>query len=503
MTQRKHKTTVKRRGLEQKHPECKGLTFQECERTILQNVVDELEKEQGKELLEQPAIQEIIVLLETFLIKKERICYGGTAINNLLPKEDQFYDLDVEFPDYDFYSPTPIKDAKQLADLFARHGYVNVEAKAGVHFGTYKVFVDFIAVADITHMPSTLYKEMKKKALVRKKIHYVPPNFLRMSMYLELSRPHGAISRWEKVFERLNLLNKHYPLEGKGCTTQKGKISKQVHIQRVEDNDMSTSVLSALYRTTRRVLIEQDVVFFGAYAHQLYSRYMPTTLRRKTEEIPDFDVLCENLDDVGRILKDELSSIPALESAGNPVTLVNHLAVGELLPRHVEVRVGAESVCFLYEPMACHSYNTIKIRGDSLRVATIDTMLSFYLAFIYMNRSYYDERRLLCMSDFLFRVQERNRLAQKGVLKRFTMTCYGKQKTIRDIRAEKNNKHRELRKTMKKIRNIRDPKRQSETHVGRKLEHLQKEYEEWFLKYIPTQTPNQSMNKHLSIRSLS
>lgn len=496
MTQRKHKTTVKRRGLEQKHPECKGLTFQECERTILQNVVDELEKEQGKELLEQPAIQEIIVLLENFLIKKERVCYGGTAINNLLPKEDQFYDLDVEFPDYDFYSPTPINDAKQLADIFARNGYMNVEAKAGVHFGTYKVFVDFIAVADITHMPSTLYKKMKKKAYVRKKIHYVPPNFLRMSMYLELSRPHGAISRWEKVFERLNLLNKHYPLEGKDCTTQKGKLNKQIQIQRVEDSEMPSSLLSALYRTTRRILIEQGVVFFGAYAHQLYSKYMPSTLRRKTEEIPDFDVLCENLEQVGQLLKDALTSIPALDSFHTPVKLVNHPAVGELLPRHVEVRVGEESVCFLYEPMACHSYNTIKIRGDNLRVATIDTMLSFYLAFIYMNRSYYDERRLLCMSDFLFRVQERNRLAQKGVLKRFTMTCYGNQKTIRDIRAEKNNKHRELRRTMKKAR----VNRNTGQPIERKVEQIQKEYEEWFLKYIPTQTPN--AQKHLSIHSI-
>lgn len=491
MTQGKHRKTVKRKGLEKIHPECKGLTFQECERTILQNVVDALERTQGKELLEQPSIQEIIVLLEKFLIKKERICYGGTAINNLLPKEDQFYDLEVEFPDYDFYSPSPIEDAKQLADIFARNGYANVEAKAGVHFGTYKVFVDFISVADITHMPLTLYRELKRKTYVRKRIHYVPPNFLRMSMYLELSRPNGAISRWEKVFERLNLLNKHYPLEGNDCVTQKGKLSKDITIQRVEDDTLSSSTLSAIYRTTRRILIEQGVVFFGAYAHQLYSKYMPSTLRRKTEEIPDFDVLCENIDEVSHKIKDSLNESINLSPLGKSVKIINHTAFGELLPRHVEIRVGNESVCFLYEPMACHSYNTIKIRGEPLRVATIDTMLSFYLAFIYMNRPYYDEHRLLCMSEFLFRVQERNRLAQKGVLRRFTMTCYGTQKTIRDIRAQKNKKYRELRKTMKKAR---------KSDTERKIEDIQKEYEEWFFKYIPTQTPN--ARKHLSIRSL-
>ena len=33
------------------------------------------------------------------------------------------------------------------------------------------------------------------------------PDILRISMYLELSRPDGNIERWNKVFERLSLLN--------------------------------------------------------------------------------------------------------------------------------------------------------------------------------------------------------------------------------------------------------------------------------------------------------
>jgi hypothetical protein len=39
-------------------------------------------------------------------------------------------------------------------------------------------------------------------------IHYASPDFLRMGMFLELSRPMGDVSRWEKVMKRLNLLNK-------------------------------------------------------------------------------------------------------------------------------------------------------------------------------------------------------------------------------------------------------------------------------------------------------
>ena len=57
--------------------------------------------------------------------------------------------------------------------------------------------------------------------------------------------------------------------------------------------------------------------------------------------------------------------------------------------------------------------------------------------FIYLNRPYYDVNRLLCISEYLFKVQLKNRLEQKGLLKRFTIDCYGNHKSLEDIRSEK------------------------------------------------------------------
>ena len=34
---------------------------------------------------------------EQFLQNTRRVCYGGTAINNILPLEDQFYDKSIEY----------------------------------------------------------------------------------------------------------------------------------------------------------------------------------------------------------------------------------------------------------------------------------------------------------------------------------------------------------------------------------------------------------------------
>ena len=83
-------------------------------------------------------------------IKKELVCYGGLAINNILPYQDQFYDFTKEIPDYDVFSKNALEDAKELADIYHKNGFYYCEAKSGIHYGTFKVFVNFIPIADIT-----------------------------------------------------------------------------------------------------------------------------------------------------------------------------------------------------------------------------------------------------------------------------------------------------------------------------------------------------------------
>ena len=183
-------------------------TLEEKELDILRKAVDIAEKRAAKKTILSPEIKDIIVIVEDFLKERDLICYGGTAINNILPSSDQFYNRDIEIPDYDFYSPQALKDAKDLADIYFKKGYNEVEAKAGLHPGTFKVFVNYIPVADITHLESSLFNAVLSNALKINNIYYAPPNFLRMSMYLELSRPEGMVSRWEKVLKRLILLNK-------------------------------------------------------------------------------------------------------------------------------------------------------------------------------------------------------------------------------------------------------------------------------------------------------
>jgi hypothetical protein len=252
-----------------------------------------------------------------------------------------------------------------------------------------------------------------------------------MAMYVELSRPMGDVSRWEKILKRIILLNKNYPLKGIFCDKQ--DFQRKYEGTNEDQNN--------IYEITRNSFINQGLVFFGGYASTLYSKYMPYKERKQVTNIPDFDVLSENPESSATILKEQLN----YEGYKN-VKIFKKQPIGEYIDVHYEIVVNNDVIAFIYKPTACHSYNLININGQKIKVASIDTILSFYLIFIYANRPYYDENRLLCIAEYLFKVQLKNRLQQKGLLRRFSVLCYGKQKTLEDMREEKAKLYAKVRK---------------------------------------------------------
>jgi hypothetical protein len=79
------------------------------------------------------------------------------------------------------------------------------------------------------------------------------------------------------------------------------------------------------------------------------------------------------------------------------------------------------------------------------------------------------------MSKFLFEVQQKNRLSQKGLLKRFSITCYGHQESLEEMRAAKAAKYKELKQTQNTA-----------------------EYNEWFLNYKPSSGKTSTVGSDLT-----
>ena len=446
----------------------KNMTFQDCELAIIRHAADENEKLQGEEVIRSEDIKDIIKILEEFIIRKKVICYGGIAINNILPKNVQFYNKNSDIPDYDFFSVNALEDAKELTDLYYSKGYTEVEAKSGMHVGTYKVFVNYFQIADITFIEPELFKMLEKDAIVVAGIYYTPPDFLRMSIYLEFSRPSGDVSRWEKIYKRLKLLNKYYPFANNLHCNRNNSIEdckpKDKNCKKIDDS---------IFYLTRDSLIQQGVVFFGSYATSLYTKYdknsyhnnAPPKIVWKNSEM---DVLSEDPPITSLIIKELL-----LKNGYKNITEIVHEPFGEIIPKNIEILVDNVSIVKIFWTIACHNYNTITIGQKEINIATIDTILSFYLAILYTNDEPSFKERIMCMAKFLFDIQAQNKLEQKGLLKRFDMKCIGKQPTIEEIRSEKSRIFNEL-----------------------KNKKNSKEYEMWFLRYIPKE---KSTNKQLGV----
>ena len=395
----------------------------------------------------------MLLIVENYLREHELICYGGTAINNILPLDKQFYDYSSEIPDYDCFSKNAVDDAKKLADIFIENGFSEVEAKSGIHTGTYKVYVNFIPIADITQLNSKIFNILKTEVIEVFGISYAPPDYLRMSMYLELSRPKGYVSRWEKIVKRLGLLNMAYPMKTDiDCYTKDFSNAlkcKKCNYNENEDNR----------ELTLKHLIGLGVVFFGGYASSLYDNSVEMTKKEKLHKIPYYDVISANAHKDSLLLKAKLR----YDGLKN-IIVKHHNKIGENVPEHYEITIGNKVVAFIYQAIACHNYNILRIDNNNVNIATIDTMLNMYLAFMYTDQKHMNNNRIVCMANYIFDLHQKHRLNQKGLFKRFNLPCVGEQETMLDIRRHKSDKYEELKNSKDK-----------------------KEFEKYFLRYIPSE----------------
>ena len=91
----KKKKTVKRKTYIANKICDDKMTFQDCELAVLRHAVDRNEDIKGRRVVGSSDVKDILKIVEQFIVNKKLICYGGTAINNILPKSVQFYNKDV------------------------------------------------------------------------------------------------------------------------------------------------------------------------------------------------------------------------------------------------------------------------------------------------------------------------------------------------------------------------------------------------------------------------
>lgn len=382
--------------------------------------------------------RKIVNIMEHFLRAKGRVVYGGAAINAHMPPDKKFYDPRLNLPDYDFMTPDPLQDCADLIVTFQAEGFMDVEAKFGIHEGTYKIFVNFRSAADITYMPPEIYDRIVADSHSIEGIHYASPNYLRMNMYLELSRPAGMVSRWEKVYQRLLLLNEAHPIKAGHCTAEPLKAL---------GSDGGRSKAAAVHDRIVEVGIESEVVFLSGASYLV-----------NTHPSPDEVVILMSprRHEVARAIAAAIKT-PTLHFQEFP-------AQGELLPARTELHartLEGPLVAVVFDTVACHSYTTLKDPAG-YRLGSIDLLIQMYYAFHFAELSNLLEVRLMCVIQELVDLESEKRrgAAARGGIDAarevFPMDCIGHQPSMPELKKAHRDRVREKRKELEKALRLQE-----------------------------------------------
>ena len=166
-------------------------------------------------------------IVKKFIKDNDRILYGGMAIDLALKLKGSGIYPDDTVPDYDFMSPSHIRDSYDLADLLHEAGLPNISSIQAIHGTTRKVRVNFQEAADISYMPRSLLDKLP--TLEAEGMRIIHPTYQRMDLHLALGNLMGGAPQ-EVVFYRLNkdlkrlaLIQEHYPVESHGIPRGKQK----------------------------------------------------------------------------------------------------------------------------------------------------------------------------------------------------------------------------------------------------------------------------------------
>jgi hypothetical protein len=411
-----------------------------------------------------------IDVVEEFLKKKHRLCYGGQAINAHLPAKYKFYDPEYSIPDYDFFTPNQNSDINVLVKDLKKAGFTEISVREGMHEGTMKIYVDYIPVADMTTIDPKLYRILSKREFRLDGISYLDGNSLRMLMYLELSRPRGEVRRWEKVYERLALFNEFVP--SKPC--------------RISRTAFRGSLNKEQTQFTLNYIIEKKRVFAGADLLSFYNqalKYGKETSHWLFTSKKPILFFSDNTDEDAKVLRTEFNFLQPRHGGGEegrgpvasfnktPITIKSFSSKGvDLIPSLKVLVQGPKALVFIIDQTACHSYFNIPVEdGKVMRLASMDTLITLYFSMGLLDSKYFDMGSMECLANELVQISVQARQKPDTFVFPFiSIKCSGHQTSLPSLIRAKVKRITQKKQEVKQLLNTNSNKNRRRTVHNRR-----------------------------------
>ena len=380
----------------------------------INKIIKDIEIKKLKDLYSE--YNNVIKLISKFIIKKNLILYGGLVINLLLPMKHRFY-KEYTINDYDCFSKNPIKDAYELAKLIKKSGYKYIKIKRAVHNNTYKISVYGKQFFDITFLEPSIYDILlnyiknNKNSLKYYKDKYkiIPIELVKQNLYFELARPIQSGFRWEKLYNRLELINKFYPTE------KSNEILKCIPIK---------SEYSSIVKKLLAYIKDKSIPIIDSYSIKIYNN-CSFCCYRLTENSIYITILVKNIiesfNDIKNLLNFNNSEydLKVLKKTINNYNLYREYdikIINKKTKQHFNIVriIEVKNQCFS---------TTVK---NNFTLGSIDTCLYFLYYNYIRNKIYYNNNSEASENIYYINQYENNIIVDKiKINERLMKNCYG------------------------------------------------------------------------------
>jgi hypothetical protein len=364
---------------------------------------------------------DVIKLISNFIIKKKLILYGGFVINIILPKKLRFY-KDYTINDFDCLSKNPLNDSIELAKVIKNKGYSYIKIKKAKHQGTYRVYVYGKQIFDISIVKSNIYdnllkyskKDKKNLKYYKDKYNIIPLPIIKKNLYYELSRPEQSGYRWEKIYERLRILNNIYPTK---VIDTKYECVKIPTIYK----DVVNNILNYVKKSKNPIV--------DSFALKLYKKLTVNCCGRINEYSTYITILSINYE---QTKNDIVKIIKGCDLSNHRIDINNFIDKDDILHTHFDINLINDNdntifnfINIISVKNECFSINK-NINGYT--IGSIDTILYFlYNSYIY-NTIYTTDVSL--SNEKLYYINEFENYIKdslnNNISKRLKSNCYGK-----------------------------------------------------------------------------
>ena len=384
----------------------------------ISKIVKEIEIKKLKELYDE--FNEVINLISKFIIKKKLILYGGFVINLILPNKYKFY-KEYTINDYDCFSKNPIEDSYELAKEIKKAGFKYIKIKKAIHNNTYKISVFGKQFFDITYLDSNLYNILlkyitynnNKLKFYKDKYKIIPIEIIKLNLYFELARPIQSGFRWEKIYNRLELVNEIYPTE------KSSKILKCIPIKE--------SYLIAI-KYILEYIKKDKIPIIDSYSIKLYLN-LSLCCYRLTNDSICLTIIVNNIINTYEEIKKIL--LLYIDNSKYKIKIVRKKVDSINLYKYYDVRIYDKDNNDVFNVIRiieiknqCFS-TTIK---NGYRVGSIDTCL-YFLYYNYVNNKIYYNNTNDVLENIYYINQFENQIIKKNMKailnKRLKINCYG------------------------------------------------------------------------------